>query len=98
MHTTIATSSAGQLKPGTTLGAANSMATAAPIFASSQNMNRNAATVAAPWVFPRSLVMPRANSTLGNTTAAAPYSADQAASLRCVTAQTAALHTSPATA
>src|SRR5712672_3575334 len=81
MHTTIVTSNAGQLKPGTTLGAAHSMATAAPIFMSSQNMKLNAAAVATPGVLPRPLVMPRANSALGSTTAAAPYSADQAGSL-----------------
>ena len=38
MHTIIATSSAGQLRSGTTRGAANNIATATPIFTISQNM------------------------------------------------------------
>src|SRR5436309_2731333 len=98
MQTTIATSNAGQLKPGTTRGAANSMATATPIFTVSQNMNRNIAAPAAAGVLARFRVMPRASKALGTTTTAAPYSADKAAPLRCVKAQTMAQHSSPATA
>src|SRR5438876_10708625 len=94
-HTIIATSNAGQLRSGTTLGAAASMATATAIFTISQNMNPNAA---APGLELVPLVIPRASKALGRTVAAAPYSADHAAPLRCVMTHVRAAHSTPATA
>src|ERR1700712_5969325 len=94
MHTTMVTSSAGQLRFGTTLTAIANIAIATPIFSISQNM-KPAATATG---FRVPLVMPRANKALGKTTAAAPYSADHTAPLRCVNAQTAAPHNKPAAA
>src|SRR5438477_2727520 len=94
-HTIMATSSAGQLRSATTLGAAASMATATAIFTISQNMNPN---TAAPGLELVPLVIPRASKALGKTVAAAPYSADHAAPLRCVTTQVKAPHSTPAAA
>lgn len=91
----MATSSAGQLRSGTTLGAATSMATAAATFTISQNMNPNTAVPGLELV---RLVIPRANRALGRTMAAAPYSADQAVPLRLVMAHARVAHTTPATA
>ena len=42
--------------------------------------------------------MPRASKAPGKATASAPYSADQAALLRCVTSQAMAVHNNPAAA
>lgn len=91
----MATSSAGQLRSDTTLGAATSMATAAATFTISQNMNPNTAVPGLELV---RLVIPRANRALGRTMAAAPYSADQAVPLRLVTTHARRAHTTPATA
>ena len=68
MHTTIATSKAGQLRFGTTFAAITNMAIATPNFSISQNM-KPAADATAPFV-PR--VIPRAIKALGITVAAAP--------------------------
>ncbi len=68
-HTIMATSSAGQLRSGTTLGAAASMTTATAIFTISQNMNPN---TAAPGLELGRRVIPRARKALGRTVAAAP--------------------------
>ncbi len=68
------TNKAGQLSPGTSLGAAANMATVTIIFTSSQPINP---VRAAPAEF-RLRTMPRANSAAGTTTDKAPYPTDQA--------------------
>ena len=76
MHTTRVTSKAGQLRPGTTLGASISMATETAILPNSHNMTLTAETAGAKLEI--RLVMPRAIKAPGTTTVAAPYSADHA--------------------
>ena len=51
MHTTIATSRAGQLRSGTTFAAATSMATASAIFTNSHSMNPNTKAPGSPCWF-----------------------------------------------
>ena len=69
MHTTIVTSNAGQLRWLTTLLAAASMATARPIFATSQIRKPNAADTGLPR---RDRDTPRASTDCGSSTAAMP--------------------------
>ena len=91
MHTTIAASKAGQLRLGTTLAAITSMATAAPIFNISQNMNPEAEAIGELVDF----VMPRASRMFGTTTDAAPYNADQKPVAVAITAAATPAHIMP---
>ncbi len=68
MHTTIVTSSTGQLKSGTTRAAITNIAIAAPIFNTSQNMKPTAKLMGDP----ARRDIPRAISAPGTTTAAEP--------------------------
>ena len=68
------TNKAGQLSPGTSLGAAASMATVKTIFTNSQPISP---AIAAPAEV-RLRTMPRANNAAGTTTDKAPYPTDQA--------------------
>lgn len=72
MHTTIVTSIAGQLRPGTTLAAITSIVTATPIFNISQNMKPAAADTAEADFVLALRVIPRASKALGRTVATAP--------------------------
>jgi hypothetical protein len=74
MHSTKATSSAGQLKGCTSFGASISSATETPILTISHSM-KLAALLPGDMLDNR-LVMPRAINRPGSTTTAAPYSAD----------------------
>ena len=78
MHSTIATSKAGQLRGCTSFGASASMATETAIFTNSHNMKLTA--LAPGDMLLSRLVMPRAIKAPGTTTVAAPQSADQAVS------------------
>ena len=78
MHSTSATSKAGQLKCGTNLGAPISSATETAIFTISHDMKLTADTPGDMLV--SRLVMPRAIKAPGTTTVAAPYSTDHATS------------------
>ncbi len=74
MHSTRATSSAGQLRDCTSFGASISMATETAILTASHNMKLTA--LAPAFMLLSRLVMPRAIKAPGTTTVAAPYSAD----------------------
>ena len=66
---------AGQLKSGTTLGAANNIAMVSPILTISHK--KNPATAAPGFIEDTLLINPRANNAPGTTTASAPYNTDQ---------------------
>lgn len=72
MHTTIVTSIAGQLRPGTTRVAITSIVTATPNFSISQNMKPAAADTAEADLALTLRDIPRASKALGTTVAAAP--------------------------
>jgi len=66
---------AGQLKFSTSRGAANNIATVRPILTISHK--KNPATAAPGFIEDTLLVIPRAITAPGTTTASAPYKADQ---------------------
>lgn len=90
------TSKAGQLKSFTSLGAATNMATVKAILTISHR--KNPKTAVAGFSEENRPIRPRAKIAAGNTTASAPYAADQAADALWVTAQVANATTPPATA
>ena len=77
-HAANAASNAGQLNGRTSVGAAISNATVAPIFTVSHTMTLTAETAGDK--LDSRLVMPRANNAPGTTAVTAPYNADHACS------------------
>jgi hypothetical protein len=73
--TTSPTNMAGQLKSGTSLGAAYNIANTKPIFTISHK--KNPVTAVAGLIVDTLLNKPRANNAPGMTTAIAPYMTDQ---------------------